>query len=386
MFICELCGQSDFIFELRLDNYPLTNVYLDTQNSSNEYLKDAVLFQCNCGHVQLNSQHDCESIYVNDYPYDGEAPTVQSRREKGVSLIRKYLKLESPSYIVDIGCGQLSMINRLGDFYRKSKLIAMDPVPLKFENMNARVEFINDYFRGQLKCVKNSGGQNLFILDNVLEHIHGVSSFMENISLNTNLGDLVYVCVPSFDVICTNLQFHEIIHEHRHYYTLDKLNSLFRRYGFHLIESFSNYENSRAYNYHLFVKGKKSDHGYAEGIPFRPISNRVELYSKTLRTCLENINLLSQPIWGVCASELTPTLAYFMGSNLDFCSGIFDTSAQKVGKYMVNVTPKITPMNQIEETALDSYFFITAPSLTYPVLQNLDRFNRKSVIFPQFLV
>lgn len=96
MFNCELCGSSDSIYELILDKYPLTNIYKDIEGSNHNYLRDARLCQCKCGHVQLSSRHEPTSIYVNDYPYNGEALTVQSRRKTGIFLIQKYLTANEP--------------------------------------------------------------------------------------------------------------------------------------------------------------------------------------------------------------------------------------------------------------------------------------------------
>ena len=280
------------------------------------------------------------------------------------------------------------MINKLGEHYLSSKLIAMDPVPLKLENTNYRVEFINDYFEGQLHDIKDSVKPNLFILDNVLEHVRGLHLFMENIARNTRVGDFVYVCVPSFDIICNSLQYHEIILEHVHYFTLNELSSLFVKYGFTLLEAFSIHEDSRAYNYHIFIKNNNSssDSFVTTNHPIKNIEHGFNTYLNTLKTCMDSINSINVPIWGVCASELTPTLAYFMRSDFDFCQGIFDTSSHKIGKYMVNIKPKIVHMDNVEAVKQGSYFFLTAPALTYPVLRNLDKFNVKNVIVPLFFL
>lgn len=388
MFHCQLCNSSDTIFQITLENYPLTNIYTDSYDAGLKYLFDATLYQCICGHVQLRSGRDFSAIYAADYPYNGEATTVKARRERGVSLINKHIGVIEPNCIVDIGCGQLSMITRLGEFYKSSRLIAMDPVPLQAELRDERIEFINEYFNGQLFDLKKQDIPNLIILDNVLEHINDLKKFMDSILKVTSRGDYIYVCVPSFDLICKKLQFQEIIHEHIHYFTLNEVNKLFSDNGFDVADSFSNQDEGRAYNYHIFIRSnEQKTQNYSNTIPLKMNLQAVfKTYCETLDICNRTIESINGPIWGVCASELTPTLGYFMKSNFHFCSGVFDTSSHKIGKYMINIQPKILDMDEVSRIDPDAYFFITAPNLAYPVLKNLKSLNAKNFILPILII
>ena len=388
MFSCGICGSSDILSEKILDEYPLTNIYTATYDASQKYCFDAVLRQCKCGHVQLSSDCDSSSIYAIDYPYNGEAVTVRARRNRGVDLINKHLSGTELNCIVDIGCGQLSMIKKLGERFNHRRLIAMDPVPLRTNVEIGKIEFINDYFTGQLNINENSDCPSLFVLDNVLEHIQDLRSFIDSVLKNTKIGDFVYVCVPSFDVICEKLQFNEIIHEHVHYFMINELNDFFNEHGFHTIESFSNQDDGRAYNFHIFTRAEGRQHSniLINNSTKLNLSSSIHTYSEILKACRNSIESINAPVWGVCASELTPTLAYFMKSDIGFCRGIFDTSSHKSGKYMTGIRPIIMSMDEISKLDFDCYFFITAPNLVVPVINNLKKLNAKNFITPSFFL
>ncbi len=105
-----------------------------------------------------------------------------------------------------------------------------------------------------------------------------------------------------------------------------------------------------------------------------------------LHACKRIIECVNEPIWGVGASELTPTLAYFMKSDLHFLRGIFDTLSHKIGKYMVNIKPKILSMDDTSTTVSNDYYFISAPNIVYPILTNLKKHGAKNFIIPTFVL
>jgi hypothetical protein len=165
------------------------------------------------------------------------------------------------------------------------------------------------------------------------------------------------------------------------------LNYIFNKFGFRTIECFSNQDEGRAYNYHVFIRSDQRDNVSNSLDSSETFNLRIDLqmYCEILEVCNRRIESITAPIWGVCASELTPTLAYFMKSDLDFCRGVFDTSSHKVGKHMVNVKPRILSMDHISMSDANDYFFVTAPNIAYPVLTNLRSHGAQNFIIPTFV-
>jgi|GEM_PF-3717804 len=259
MINCAVCGSRNIIFFNRFADYPLTNLYLDVPSKDEKYKANLEVYQCHCGHIQANSFFDSKNIYTTDYPYNGSASGVVARRDKGVSLIKKNVTCNRLNTIVDIGCGQLEMINLVRKQFSANRIIGLDPVPLRM-NLDdlGDIEFYNEYFTGANFRLSVGDGPNLFMLDNVLEHVPDPNSFLSNLNDCTALGDFIYVCVPSCESMLMKLQFQELIHEHVHYFSIPILNELLGRHGFKSVESCCDATGSRGYNYILYVKSHDS--------------------------------------------------------------------------------------------------------------------------------
>lgn len=376
---CNLCHSREFVFIKTFNKYPLTNIYLDTYDETEKYLFDIEVRQCICGHVFTESKY--YNFYNDSYSYNGNASGVKARRDIGLAMLNKKILPRNLNTIVDIGGGQLEMLKEIASHFQATRKIAIDPVPLReTSDIPENIEFYNEYFNGENFKIEKGDAPSLFILDNVLEHIKNLDNFLEGITKSANIGDFVYVCVPSREVITAKLQFQEIIHEHVNYFSLESVENIFGKFGFHQITSFSDSTGHRGYNYHLFFKGgpaaKKIKTAY---LAFGPAFDRYKLL---LDTMLSQINSISGHIFGVCASELTPTLAYHMNSDLSFCKLIYDTSPHKLNKYMPGVNSKIESMDSILNPPSDSYYFITAPIIAKYVIPNLYKNGTSNIILP----
>jgi hypothetical protein len=376
---CNLCNSQESIFIKTFENYPLTNIYLDSYVESEKCLFDIEVRQCLCGHVFSESKYS--SFYTDSYSYNGSAPGVKARRGIGLAMLKKNLSTRNLNAIVDIGGGQLEMLRELEGHFQAIRRIAIDPVQLRDASDNtSNIEFYNEYFNGENFKIKKSNSPSLFILDNVLEHIKNLDDFLYGVTKSTSKGDFIYVCVPSRDVITQKLQFQEIIHEHINYFSLESVVQIFGKFGFNQIAYLSDSTGHRGYNYHLFLK----DNSAIKKIkaPYLEFGPAFERYKLLLDTMLAQMNSISSDIFGVCASELTSTLAYHMDSDFSFCKAIYDTSPHKLKKYMPGVNSKIESMNDISNSLSDSYYFITAPTIAKYVIPNLNKYGVTNIILP----
>ena len=374
---CNICHKNNNVFHKTLKKYPVTNLYLETENCASNIF-DIDIYQCNCGHVFASSQQT--NIYSSSYAYNGNADGVQLRREVGLSMLKEKLGNLNLNSVVDIGGGQLQMIKAVMQNWKTLRQIVVDPVPIKKIDLQG-IEFFNEFFNGNNFKLENSINPSLFLLDNVLEHIEKLSDFIDAIARTSQVNDYIYVCVPSFEVIYEKLQFQEIIHEHVNYFSKEIVINLFSKFGFVDIYSFTDYNGARGYNYHLFKKSKSINVILNNTLDF-DFEKRLNYYKIILQSTLNIISNIKKPIYGVCASELTPTLAYHMDSDLSFCKVIFDTSEHKINKYMPLIKPKIINFKNIKNTSENSYYYVTAPSIGRKVLTNLSLIGRNNIIFP----
>ena len=381
MNACNICGHNDFIFNRVFNQYPVGNIYSKYPVKNGDYCSDLSLVQCKCGHVMAKSSIPLADLYSENYAYINDSTGVIARRCIGFNFLKKNLILNKFNLILDIGCGQLDFLRLIKSQFFADKYIGIDPVALRESSSSKEIEFIHSNFKGDL--IPKTDGTKLIVCDQVLEHIIDLSQFIFDINQMISENDFVYICVPSFDIIQNKLQFQEVIHEHVNYFTLQKINELFSKNGYSVIESISVRSMSRGYNYHLFRKTSKNEITNLEPrLGPLNLNHLFHRYETLLDICRDHIEELNEPVVGICASELTPTLAYHMKTDLGFCTRIYDTSFGKDKKYMPTIKPRIEFLDRIDADQKNFYYFVTAPIISSQVISFLSSKEVKNIIVP----
>ncbi len=354
------------------------NIYLDSPEHGEEFLKNIKISQCTCGHLYAVSDFSADAIYNFGYSYLGDSAIPSLRREHGLEIILENLNGVKFNNLIDIGCGNFELLKYfIENLEISAQKIGIDPVPRESERND--ILFINTFFENSdLNLESAEKIPNLICLDNVLEHIENLTDFFEKFVEFIHVGDYVYVCVPSFELMMQGRNFEEISHEHLQYFSLNAMNGLFSKFEFRTIKSYDKYIGTRGYNFHLFQYKGYSDqfNQYSQSNAYVGGGHETEKnFEKEFRSFRES---LSRPLsgsigktWGVCASEITPTLGYFMGTNLDLLGGIFDTTLSKSSKFMPGLAPQVLPWGNLSLIPKDSTLFITVPQLTPIVLPKL---------------
>lgn len=384
MTACPICRSQQKIASIKFSEYPITNIYLSERDISNKFTSDLFLSQCSqCSHIISDSSFDLLSIYSNEYGYNGTSSGVSRRRNSSVSFLKKNILPSVIGTILDIGCNNIEMLKLAKENFSPKRLIGIDPVKNKInEHKENNIEYYNCFF-SEFNQDISSKDTNLIIIDNVLEHIIDIHYFLEKLNEITKNGDLIYICVPSAEKMFEKLRFHEIIHEHIHYFSKRNINYLFNKYDF--IEENSNSETilGRDYNLHLFKKctTKKQIQSISFNLNLDTAYEKYKILLKATKEQIENIN---ERIFAVCASELTPTLAYHMNSNLEFCNYIYDSSSHKFEKFMPGITPQIIDINRMKrDINTNDYVLITFPNIASEVVKNMNNSDIKNnIIIP----
>jgi hypothetical protein len=388
---CTICNSNDIVFESLLKDFPMGNIYLSMPEQGNQFLRDIKIFQCVCGHLSAKSDFPSDAIYNVDYSYSGDSVIPSMRRAHGLKMITKYLDDSSFNNLIDIGCGNFELIKQFMEELKiTGQKIGIDPVPR--ESLRDDILFINAVFEdSNLDLISDSKIPNLFCLDNVLEHIENVNDFFEEFVKLIQLKDYVYVCVPSFEMMLKCRNFEEISHEHTQYFSLTAMNDLFSRFGFEELVSYSESIGTRGYNFHLFrnqgegnlIRDKKrsisQDRRHWNRVS-KSLPIEFEIFKDKLKGTLPST---FENTWGLCASEVTPVLCYFMGTSLEKLQGILDTTPAKAGKFMPGVSPRILPWENLDHIPKDSNLFITVPQLASIVKPKLIEQGFFNVVFAE---
>jgi hypothetical protein len=359
------------------------NIYLDSSEHEEEFLKNIKISQCACGHLYAVSDFSSDAIYNFGYSYLGDSTIPSLRREHGLKIILENLNGVNFNNLIDIGCGNFELIKYFMEKLEISaQKIGIDPVPRESERDD--ILFINTFFENSdLNLDSSEKIPNLICLDNVLEHIENLTDFFEKFVEFIHTGDYVYVCVPSFELMMQGRNFEEISHEHLQYFSLNAMNELFSKFEFRTITSHVKYIGTRGYNFHLFqYKGYFDqlnqycqNNSYVRGGAHETEKNFGEEFRSFRKSLSRPLSGSIGKTWGVCASEITPALSYFMGTNLDLLGGIFDTTLSKSLKFMPGLAPQVLSWGDLSLIPKDSTLFVTVPQLTPIVLPKLKSFG-----------
>lgn len=384
MTACPICQSQQKTASFKFSKYPITNIYLPERDISNKFTSDLFISQCSeCAHITSDSSFDLLSIYSNEYGYNGASSGVSKRRNSSVSFLKRNIQPSIIGTILDIGCNNIEMLKLAKENFVAKRLIGIDPVKNKVNEYKENgIEYYNCFF-SEFNQDIGSKDTNLIIIDNVLEHIIDIHVFLEKLNEITKTGDLIYICIPSAEKMFEKLRLHEIIHEHVHYFSKANINYLFNKYDF--IEESSNSETilGRDYNFHLFkkIKPKKQIHNISFEFDLHTAYERYKILLKIMKEQIENIN---GKFFAVCASELTPTLAYHMNSHLEFCNYIYDSSPHKLEKFMPGIAPQIIDINRMKrDISTNDHILITFPNIASEVVKNMKNSNiENNIIIP----
>lgn len=103
------------------------------------------------------------------------------------------INLKNKSTVLELGCGSGELINAVAEkFDGLKKIVAVDFLN-RPDNLNSKIEFI----RQDLENLDLSGGFDLVILNQVLEHVKNPLGLLINIKKNLNLHGRILIVVPN---------------------------------------------------------------------------------------------------------------------------------------------------------------------------------------------
>jgi cyclopropane-fatty-acyl-phospholipid synthase len=220
---------------------------------------------------------------------------------------------------------------------------------------------------------------------------------MSDLSKWTSQGDMVLACVPSYELMLERKIFSEISHEHCNYFSLQSLSTLFNEFGFETIAESSEVIHSRGYNFHLFRFNPSTNLGQTEGargsgtLKFLPLDHEIgdSSFEKNFSEFRKNLKkslpeTFKGAAYGVGASELTPTLAYFLQNDFSSLKGIFDSTPSKFHKFMPGIKPPILPWVELAQLNRNDNLVVLAPSVATEISATLGRMNFSNIWVPDF--
>jgi len=381
---CFVCNKklSENILDLGLS--PIANNLesdIIQSQGAKKYPLNLSICRSNCNHVQISEIVDQKEIF-NNYFYMPSISKTLTKHLKEISKdISKKFKVNSNSFIVDIGSNDGTFLESASDISKN--IIGIDPAKNLSDIANRKgIKTINDFFSKDLaKEMKKKYGKADFIIStNTFAHTPKINDFVEGLRELISDEGVIIIEIHYLGSMIEDNSFDTIYHEHFSYWSLNNLNNLFTRFGFNIFDASVlpiHHGQLRIYlsKSEKFKKTKSFINLLEKEDKEDLIGEKLEIFCKktlhiknNLLDLLEKISKNGKTVYGYGAPAKASTLINFIGeNNLKY---IYDKSNLKQGKFIPGTSIKIKDPSNIQFDKPD-YIFLFAWNFSKEVIDDL---------------
>jgi len=387
---CRLCGNTDLKMILNLGEQPLSSVFPSAE-SEDPSISPLELVVCSdehdadaCGLVQLRHQADLTEMYGTTYGYFSSiSPLMVAHLQQKVEDLVEYVHPKKGDIVLDIGCNDGTLLN----YYDASlgvQRLGIDPSSEKFRSLfQSDIEVIYDFFSeegvrsiiGDKQCRIITSIAMFYDIDNPLEFMRQIRSLLSQ--------DGVWVLELSYlPLLCTQLTYDQICHEHVTYLSLTHMEWMMKRTGLKILDvsfndlnggSFSIYAgrddslskpNTEKINKIIDMERPLSDISTYEKLHERVVSHREEV-----KNFFELIRASGKKLYGYGASTKGNIIMNYCGLTNDDIIGIGDRNPEKDGLVTPGTRIPIMAHDKLRQKNAD-YLFVFIWHLRKEVIQD----------------
>ena len=378
---CMVCSKlsEDPIFSL--PNFPLTEIYVKEKSSERAAFLDQHFHFCeNCGHGQISNVIPPSTLYGNSYHYrTSTSETGSAANDAFLKFIHSTIGDRHFKKIIEIGCGDLYLLNSLKD--RADKIIGIDPIleesedGLGEEKLTVIGDFIENVDLSQIDL-----NDSLIICSHTLEHVENPKEMLSNLFQHATPSTLFFFQFPGLDGLLENLRFDQIFHQHLNYFSCYSFNYLLKSLGSHIINSDTNpHWGSLLF---AFKKGSVFDQWRFIAPP--PDKEGIMIRGQLFDQRMQSLKLLLQSfegekIIGYGAALTLPVLAYHLSDDFSGLPCIFDDDEGKENLFYINLPVPIKNSKDMGNIK-DDTVFITAIDNTRKILSKVIPLQPKRIV------
>lgn len=349
---CLLCGNPDLQPILDLGEQPLSSVF-PKPGDRDPSVSPLELVRCNtttkpdgCGLVQLRHIAELSEMYGKTYGYFSSiSPTMVEHLTSKIPVIESYASLAKGDVVLDIGCNDGTLLNAYGSG-RGLNRIGMDPSAEKFKaSYQPDIRVVYDFFSekgvrsliGEQDCKVISSIAMFYDLEDPLGFMKQVRSLLAT--------DGVWMLELSyFPLLCTQLTYDQICHEHLTYFSLSHMQWMARATGLRILDVSFNDINGGSFA--LIVGREDGPHKAKEkklaeilaaeaplddAAPYKRLHNRVLEHREEVRHFFELARAAGKRVYGYGASTKGNIVLNYCGLTSADLIAIGDRNPEKDG-------------------------------------------------------
>jgi nucleoside-diphosphate-sugar epimerase/dTDP-4-dehydrorhamnose 3,5-epimerase-like enzyme/2-polyprenyl-3-methyl-5-hydroxy-6-metoxy-1,4-benzoquinol methylase len=227
---CRSCGGENILPAISLGLSPLANNLLDSLNDKDELYPLELMYCPDCYNVQLSYIVPPEKMFSHYLYVSSTAKSFREHFEKAAEKYIEEFKLNSDSFVIDIGSNDGIALRPLKE--KGIKILGIEPASniAKLAN-DEGLTTINDYFNtfiaGAIEM--KYGKANLITASNVFAHSDKLKCIADDaLSLLKEDGAFIIEVQYLLDTI-KDLTFDNIYHEHVNYWSVTSLVNFFNK-------------------------------------------------------------------------------------------------------------------------------------------------------------
>ncbi len=382
---CNICQSSELENILSLPDLPLTGLYMPKNASENSPVFDNSFLVCReCGHGQLENIIDMKILYDDTYTHrSSTSPISTSGNDFFLSFMNKICKDEKFRSILEVGCNDLYLINKIQN--KADSIIGIDPIwrDKDFQH-NTKTKILGKFVHELDTKSDISIKPDLIISAHTFEHVNETFEQFKML-YDISADECTFIIeVPCLDTMVNISRYDQIFHQHLQYLSLSSMVSLINKLGCSYIDHTFNYSY---WGGTILFSFKKS---VSENVEHNPKFNLIDpkiIKDEISSFKSKNVQIknklfeLNEKIYGFGAAQMLPILAYHMETDFSFIEGIIDDNPDRVGRFLPNIVSPIISSKNLKNIN-EACIFICALDSTRPILKRITDLNPRKIINP----
>jgi NDP-4-keto-2,6-dideoxyhexose 3-C-methyltransferase len=387
---CRICGNTDLKPVLSLGDQPLSGVF-PRPEAPDPSVSPLELIRCDkestpsaCGLVQLRHQAELAEMYGTTYGYFSSiSPTMVSHLEQKVRDLKTFSNPARGDVVLDIGCNDGTTLNAYGS-HNGFVRIGMDPSSKKFAaNFDGDIRVVYDFFSeqgvrsmiGDKQCKIITSIAMFYDLDDPMD-------FMRQIRALLALDGVWALELSYLPLLCTQLTYDQICHEHVTYFSLSHMDWMMKKTGLKILDaSFNDINGGSFYIYagrddgsHQPETAKieailRSEQPLDTAAPYERLRNRVLTHRDEVRHFFDLAKAAGKRVYGYGASTKGNIVLNYCGVTKDDLIAIGDRNPEKDGLTTPGTRIPIISQQQLRKEQAD-YLYVQIWFLRKEVIQD----------------
>lgn len=339
---CLCCGSDELEEILNLNNQPLANSYLDTQEDVEDTYPLGINFCTKCTHTQLTVAVDPDKLFRNYLYVSGTTNTLREYFDCFVDLTAKYTDGKK---VLDIACNDGTQL----DYYKAKgyDTYGVDPATNLHEISSKKHNVVLDYFPSPLLTDNKF---DIITAQNVFAHNTYPLDFLKECKNLLSEKGVIFIQTSQADMIKNN-EFDTIYHEHISFFSVKSFCTLASRAGLNVIDVIRTPVHGTSFVF--VVSATQPDRSkeliaaeieltYFKMLQYAKRCKEVVAYTNTK---IDQIRAKGYKVVGYGAAAKGNTFQNFAKFKLDY---IIDENPLKQGKYVPGARTPIVSLDALK--------------------------------------